>query len=58
MSNEFAGKRVKIMSCSDCNANCKHCYVSYKGNIKEKDLFKICRILSKNYQVNINGTEV
>lgn len=30
---EFSGRNVTIMSCSDCNTRCKHCYVSYKGNI-------------------------
>ena len=28
---EYNGKKVTIMSCSNCNTKCKHCYVSYKG---------------------------
>ena len=30
---EFLDENVTIMSCSDCNTRCNHCYVSYKGKI-------------------------
>lgn len=55
---EYNGKKVTIMSCSDCNTKCKHCYVSYKGNISGDDLYSMCDQLKNKYQLNINGTEV
>ena len=55
---EFSGEKVTIMSCSDCNTRCKHCYVSYKGNIDGNLLYDICDKLKDKYQLNINGTEV
>lgn len=55
---EFEGKQVTIMSCSDCNTKCKHCYVSYKGNISGLKLYDMCKILKDKYVLNINGTEV
>ena len=55
---EFNGSHVTIMSCSDCNTKCKHCYVSYKGNFKGDNLYNICNKLKDKYQLNINGTEV
>lgn len=55
---EFSGENVTIMSCSDCNTRCKHCYVSYKGNIDGDTLYDMCNNLKDKYQLNINGTEV
>lgn len=55
---EFEGKKVTIMSCSNCNTNCKHCYVSYKGNFKGDELYQLCEQLKEKYELNINGTEV
>lgn len=55
---EFGGKRVTIMSCSSCNIKCKHCYVSYKGNLHESELYEMCKALKEKYTVNINGTEI
>lgn len=55
---EFSGRNVTIMSCSDCNTRCKHCYVSYKGNIDGDLLYDMCDKLKDKYQLNINGTEV
>ena len=55
---EYNGKKVTIMSCSNCNTKCKHCYVSYKGNFKGKDLYDLCNNLKDKYELNINGTEV
>lgn len=55
---EFDGEYVTIMSCSDCNTKCKHCYVSYKGNYDGDDLYDMCSKLKDKYQLNINGTEV
>ena len=55
---EYTGKEVIVMACSTCNANCSHCYVSYKGNRTPEDLLSIVRNLKKRYSLNINGAEV
>lgn len=54
---EFLGKNVTIMSCSDCNIKCKHCYISYKGNFTAEQLINLATELKKKYIVRINGTE-
>lgn len=48
---EYSGNRVIIMTCSDCNTRCKHCYISYKGNFDDEKLYQICNDLSKRYWV-------
>ena len=55
---EYNGNGLTIMCCSKCNAKCKHCYISYKGNIDADVLEKMCLDLSKKYKLVINGTEV
>ena len=55
---EYTGKEVIVMACSNCNANCSHCYISYKGNRTPEDLLSIVRNLKKRYSLNINGAEV
>ncbi len=48
------------MSCSDCNTNCKHFYISYSysGNFSGDTLYTIAYKLIKNgYSVLINGAE-
>lgn len=55
---EFEGENVTIMSCSNCNIKCKHCYISYKGNFEAEDLYKMCEDMSQKYKILINGTEV
>ena len=55
---EYTGKEVIVMACSNCNANCSHCYISYKGNRAPEDLLSIVRNLKKRYSLNINGAEV
>ncbi len=57
MYKEFDGNLVKIMSCSNCNTKCEHCYISYKGSFSPSDLFDIVKILKKKYKIKINGTE-
>lgn len=57
MYKEFDGNLVKIMSCSNCNTRCKHCYISYKGSFLPNELLDIVRVLKKNYKIKINGTE-
>lgn len=54
---EFLGKIVMVMSCSDCNVSCKHCYISYKGNFSPEELKEITLDLGKKYNVMINGAE-
>lgn len=54
---EYLGKQVTIMSCSNCNANCEHCYISYAGNMSGEDLLKMCCELKNKYKIIINGTE-
>lgn len=46
---EYTGKQVTIMSCSDCNANCEHCYISYSGNMSGEDLVKMCQAFKNVY---------
>ena len=55
---EYSGSEVMIMTCSDCNAKCKHCYIGYSGNFDGDELFALCKKLSEKYRVQINGTEV
>lgn len=55
---EFNGENVVIMTCSNCNAKCKHCYISYKGNFNSDELNKLVNTLSKKYKVQLNGTEI
>lgn len=54
---EYDGREVTIMSCSNCNMKCKHCYISYTGNFKGEELLNMVNTLSKKYNVTINGTE-
>ena len=53
----FDGEVVKILSCSDCNVKCKHCYISFKGNFTEEKLMEVVNSLVKKFEVRINGTE-
>ena len=48
---------VTIMTCSDCNVNCKHYYISYKGNYDADKLKDLTTRLSKRYIVRLNGSE-
>ena len=57
-AREFNGSRVIIMTCSNCNVHCKHCYISYKGNFDGEQLYSICEALSERYWVQLNGTEL
>lgn len=55
---EYNGKELIIMACSNCNANCTHCYISYKGNRTHDELLSIVKKLKNKYNININGAEV
>ena len=55
---EFKGREVTIMTCSNCNAKCRHCYISYEGNFEQRDLYNLCENLTQKYRVLLNGTEI
>ncbi len=55
---QYNGKEVILMACASCNASCKHCYVSYKGDMSSSELLKIVKKLKSKYDININGAEV
>lgn len=55
---EYTGKELIIMACSNCNANCAHCYISYKGNRNAEELLEIVKSLKEKYSININGAEI
>ena len=38
------------MSCSKCNANCKHCYISFDGNLDGSELYDIVSKLKDKYK--------
>lgn len=46
------------MTCSNCNAKCRHCYISYEGNFEQRDLYNLCENLTQKYRVLLNGTEI
>lgn len=58
MSKEFCGKDIIIMSCSDCNTRCKHCYISYTSNFEEDDLFELASEFIAKFNTSINGSEL
>ena len=58
MMVEFNGTDVIIMTCSDCNTNCKHCYIGYSGNFDGDYLYNLCLELKKKYNIYLNGTEI
>ncbi|MBO5884454.1 MAG: radical SAM protein [Clostridia bacterium] len=53
---EYTGKRLTIMLCSTCNTNCKHCYISYKGNFDTNTLDEVIQNF-KGTEFYLNGTE-
>lgn len=58
MNKEFDGKDVIIMSCSDCNTRCKHCYISYSLNFDKDALFELASKCIVKYNTSINGSEL
>jgi MoaA/NifB/PqqE/SkfB family radical SAM enzyme len=54
---EYKGENIIIMSCSSCNTKCKHCYISYKGDIEPQKLKQMVNTFKTKYQIMINGTE-
>ena len=55
---EFNGSTVMIMTCSNCNTKCEHCYIGYSGNLNGNELLDLCTTLKKRYNIILNGTEV
>ena len=55
---EYQGKELIIMATSLCNANCSHCYISYKGFRNPKELLFLVQKLKEKYIINLNGAEV
>lgn len=55
---EFDGTDVIIMTCSDCNTKCEHCYIGYTGNFDGDFLYNLCLALKDKYNVSLNGTEI
>ncbi len=53
----FDGDVVKILTCSDCNVKCKHCYISFNGCFTGEDLLEVVNNLFPRFQIRINGTE-
>lgn len=58
MMNEYKGKDVILMTCSDCNTKCKHCYVCYGGNMTSEQIQRLTEEFLPKYNTSINGTEV
>ena len=54
---KYNGKYVTVMLCSQCNNNCKHCYVGYKGRFTDEQLAILIPKLNEKYSVILNGTE-
>lgn len=53
----FNGDTVKIMSCSDCNVKCKHCYITHTGQLTDEQLYDMVSKLSDRFEIRVNGTE-
>ena len=55
---KYNGKNIIVMACSNCNIDCSHCYVSYKGNFDSNNLLDLVKELKKDYNITINGAEL
>lgn len=53
----YDGKVIKILSCSECNVKCKHCYISFKGSLSGCDLYDMVNKLADDHEIRINGSE-
>lgn len=54
---EYNGRYVTLMLCSECNNDCSHCYISFKGHFNDEQLSHIVPNLMNKYGVLMNGTE-
>lgn len=54
---EYTGNAIKIMTCSNCNMKCTHCYIPYSGNFDSEQLLETVKTLKNKYKVLLNGTE-
>ena len=55
---EYNGSTVMIMTCSNCNTKCEHCYIGYTGNFDGNKLYDMCTVWKEKYNIILNGTEV
>ena len=55
---EYEGKKVAVMTTSDCNAKCKHCYVNFGGSFDGERLFSLTSKLVQGHEIFLNGTEI
>ena len=57
---EFNGNRIIIMTCSDCNTKCKHCYISYNGNFNANELYNAVKeaLLVNPYILAVNDIKI
>ena len=55
---EYNGRKVQYMLCSDCNANCKHCYINFRGRKDSKIAKNELNLLKNKYDVRLNGAEI
>ena len=53
----YNGENVVIMCAKTCNANCKHCYLSYEGDFDGDDLYAMVDKLKNRYKIMFNGSE-
>jgi len=51
-------KEIILMVNSECNNNCNHCFIPYKGHKEPEDALKLVdKFLEQGYQVKIAGAE-
>lgn len=50
-------RTVFIFATNQCNHRCKHCYINFEGCWNPAELCNTVQVLSKEYQVVINGAE-
>ena len=53
----FDGQVVKLLTCSNCNVKCDHCYISFTNNFDGNELYEVVSNLADRFEVRINGTE-
>ncbi len=55
---EYKGKKVTFLCTSECNINCSHCYICYKGKRNPYELLGLVKSLKDKYKIMLNGAEV
>lgn len=54
---EYQGKNIIIMLTSNCNINCEHCYINFKGSFTCEELERYIPEFLKKYAIKLNGAE-